>query len=84
MKPVRLSYSSTRSNVRMTVAVPGVVGTGSPPVTLWGVDDGGVFVVSADAMVPGIVLRRTASPSRRVTDLNIGVSFSARGALRGD
>jgi hypothetical protein len=50
----------------------GDVGTGSVPVTVWGVGDG--FVVAACATVPesGIIAR--ASTNRRVSGLCIGES----------
>ena len=41
-------------------------------------------VASACAIVPESVPRRIASTSRRVSDLYMGVSSSARVALRGD
>ena len=64
----------------MTVTTCGDVGTGSVPVTLLGVG----VVASAREFVPESVPRRIASTSRRVSDLYMGVSSSARVALRGD
>lgn len=61
----------------------GDVGTGSPPVTLWGIGDGIGVAVSARAMVPESVPRIMASTSPRVNVLCIGsLLYGARCAAR--
>ena len=56
----------------MTVTICGDVGTGSVPVTVWGVGSG--VVVAACAMVPKSVVSTRARTNRRVSELCIGES----------